>query len=377
MLKKSELFKPYPTVVVPTPSYDSDQTLYFGTRLDGIFKSLAGGRDNTAIWNGGNGKAIISMTLSPDFNSDQTIFASVRGKGIYKTNDKGHFWQLSNNGLPFLHKWNNSPDNHATTKKDILLAISPQFGLDSTVFAGCSEGLFKSENRGKNWSQIGGNAIGSDSYIKGIGISPNYMHDKTLVISVKGKGLFKSSDGGNQFAEIAPELIQKNYQIRWINFSKSYAQDRTIYSASNEELFESTDGGNKWRLIKRPVRYENHRDVIKYEGNWEILTGINYSASRASFSESPDAEVTLNFVGTGISWIGTTANDQGIAGIFLDGKYLGDVDQFDQKPKFMTTLYSVRGLASGPHTMTIKLSDDKNQLSRGNRIVIDAFDVYP
>ena len=97
-----------------------------------------------------------------------------------------------------------------TTKKDILLAISPQFTLDSTVFAGCSEGLFKSENRGGYWNQIGGNTIGNDSYIKGIGISPNYMHDKTLVISVKGKGLFKSSDSGNQFAEIAPELIKKN-----------------------------------------------------------------------------------------------------------------------------------------------------------------------
>ncbi len=377
ILNESEKSRPYPSQIVISPNFNSDKIIYFGTRLNGIYKSVDGGINSTCIWRGIERKAVTSLTISPEFPSDKTLFAGFRGKGVYKTNDGGANWEPANNGLSFVSIWENSPDVHAITRKDTKLVISPAFKNDKTVFAGSSEGLFKTTDGARHWEKLEGSTDLKDCYIIGMAISPNYQNDQTLIIGVRGKGLFRSINGGATFNKIAPELIQKNYAIRWIEFSKSYAKDKTIYAASEEELFRSEDRGNTWQIIRRPVRYENHRDVIKYEGKWKILTGENFSASRVSVSDTTNSKVTLNFVGTGISWIGMTANDYGVAKIYLDDKFLADVDQYSTNQNFMTTLYATRKLAYGPHTIAIEVSGTKNQASRGERLIIDAFDVYP
>jgi hypothetical protein len=43
----------------------------------------------------------------------------------------------------------------------------------------------------------------------------------------------------------------------------------------------------------------------------------------------------------------------------------------------MMTTYSIAGLPSGPHTITIELADTKNPKSTGFLIEIDAFDLAP
>jgi photosystem II stability/assembly factor-like uncharacterized protein len=377
ILNESEKSKPYPSQIVISPNFKSDKTIYFGTRINGIYKSIDGGINSVPIWKGIKGRAVTSLAISPEFGSDRTLFASFRGKGIYRTFDGGASWEPANDGLSFISFWENSPDVHAITMKDTKLVISPAFKFDKTVFAGCSEGLFKSSDGTKKWVRLVGSTDLRDFYIIGIAISPNYRNDHTLIISVRGKGLFRSINGGLTFDKIGRELLQKNYAIRWIEFSKSYAKDNTIYAASEEELFRSEDRGETWRIIKRPVRYENHREVIQYQGKWKILKGENYSASKVSVSHSPDAKVTFNFTGTGISLIGMTAQDFGIAEIYLDDKFLVNVDQHSTNQNFMKTLYSVRNLSPGLHSIAIKLSESKNEASRHKPLAIDAFDVYP
>jgi photosystem II stability/assembly factor-like uncharacterized protein len=374
ILSDEETTTPFATVFAISPDFESDGTIYFGTRDHGIFKSTDGGASASAVWDG-MARTIASLVISPDFSSDGTLFASVRGAGVYRTMDGGNTWEPVNDGFTFIESWQ-SPMVHDITERDIQLMISPSYGTDETLFAAASEGLFKTVGGGESWQELKGSDQVKDGYIIGMAISPNYAQDETLLVSVRGIGLFKTDDGGATFDQIGSDLIASNQAVELLQFSASYAVDDTIYAASDEALFRSTDGGSTWETISRPVRYENMREVVHFEGEWTESTGDEFSASSITHSDVAGDRATLNFVGTGVSWIGTESDDQGIARVYVDGNYVGDVDQFGDK-RTMVRSYSVTDLAYGPHTIAIEVTGTKDPQSAGYRIALDAFDILP
>lgn len=376
ILAKHEKGTPFATVIAVSPNFASDRTLFFGTRRHGIFRSVNGGLSNAFVWDA-MWRTTVSLAISPDFQIDGTVFAGIRGAGVYKTADGGDTWQPANKGLSFVEMWKQSDTIRLGHRRDISLVMSPHYGTDKTVFVGSSSGLFKTTDGANSWQRIEGRAYGGDSFIIGMAISPNYENDQQLIVSVKGKGLFRTDNGGTTLVAIGPDLINNNHRIERLAFSASYAADNTIYATSYEELFQSSDGGNTWKMITRPVRYENHREVIHYEGKWKIVRGDSFSASRITHSDTAGSEATLSFVGTGITWIGTTSNDQGLADLYIDGNYMATVDQYSRTPNSMVRLYSFENMAYGPHEIRIEVLGKKNSKSTGYRIEIDALDIEP
>lgn len=358
----------FPWTIAISPYFAFDNTIYFGTRYEGVFRSASGGITWSPIWKAGGGW-ISSLVISPDFSSDNTLYAGVQGQGVYKTVDQGSTWQTTNNDLTTIarrHKWGS-----------VLLAISPNYKTDRTVFAGTAEGLFKSVDRGEGWQKLDVLAYGSNGYIKAVAISPNYQADKTIMITVKGQGLFKSTDGGKTFFKLAHHLINNNHSLTLIRFSPAYSFDRTIYGASQEDLFKSGTAGNTWKPIARPIRYEDRKQVIDYQGAWHVLRGRALSARSVTYSFVANDKATLRFVGTSIAWIGTKADNQGIAKVSVDRVFKAYVDQFSHICTSIVRLYSISGLGYGPHTIEIEVTGTKNPNSKGYRIEIDAFDVVP
>ena len=317
------------------------------------------------------------MVISPSFDHDGTLFASVRGLGIYKTQDKGKSWQPVNNGLTFVNEWQKSDIVHQIFKKDVKLAISSSYESDKTVFAGSSEGLFKTTSGGLQWVNLHDIHLTKSDYIIGLGISPNFKSDHTLFVSVRGKGLLKSENSGLSFQKVAAALLRDNHAIELIGFSPNYTLDHTIYAASDEMLFKSTNAGIRWEIIKRPVRYENNREVFQYSGKWSIEKKYDYSASTISVSDDHFAKANFDFVGSGFALIGPKADDLGILHIFIDGKHVADVDQYSDKQQSLQELYRNEGLSLTPHRLTLKNSLTKNPATKGTRIAIDAIDVLP
>lgn len=367
----------FPDMVAMSPDFDADDTIYLGTRYDGVYRSLDGGATWSDIW---PGRQISSMVVSPDFSADRTVFASTRNDGVYKTVDAGQTWRPVNDGLASTLSSIRQGESSFTidlTRQDIQLIISPDYQHDQTVFAGSVGGLFKSTNGGERWQELTGSSGDGPPYIISLAISPDYGQDQTLLVSAKGRGLFKSVDGGLSFGETGSELLENNYNMELLEFSPGYATDQTIYGASDEHVFRSTDGGQHWELLPRSIRYEDDREVIRYQGGWDNRDGDEFSATGVTYSDVAGHQASLNFVGTGIAWIGTTAPDQGMASVFIDGQAQGQVDQFSDEGETMVTSFAITDLAYGPHTITIEVAESRNPAATGSRITIDAFDIWP
>jgi hypothetical protein len=203
------------------------------------------------------------------------------------------------------------------------------------------------------------------------------VKDGTVLVSVKGKGVYQSDDWGDTFVNWSTQLIDKNHDVNRILFSPRYGVDGTVYAASYEAVFMSKDKGGNWTSMDRPVRYENNREVVRYSEGWDFRKGKEYSANMLSYSESPRSEVILNFVGTGVAWIGTQSDEQGKARVYIDNQYKGDVDQFARVKKIFVKTYKINQLSHGPHSIRIEVMEEKNPDSKGHRVEVDAFDVLP
>lgn len=102
-----------------------------------------------------------------------------------------------------------------------------------------------------------------------------------------------------------------------------------------------------------------------------------YSEGVSAETNTPGAQATLTFVGTGVAWIGARGPQTGIARVFLDGSYVTDIDLYSLGEGPQHPVFAVRGLAAATHSLTIQSTGLRNTASQGTWLLIDAFDVIP
>jgi|GEM_PF-2479122 len=171
----------------------------------GIYKST----DYGATWSKvseGAGHWASRIGFSPDFAHDGTAFITFGSYkvtlGAWKTEDWGDTWSHCDD----------LPSGGSLTGH--LLAISPQFARDQTVFALSDHGLYKSTDGGILWQYV--------SDIPGyhpteLAISPGYLDDQTLFVGDYEEGLFLSQDGGESWKPINFGLSPSQVGIRLVS----------------------------------------------------------------------------------------------------------------------------------------------------------------
>lgn len=376
LLTGADKSNPMATKIVMSPNYDSDSTLYFGTRWHGIYRSTDGGRTNKVILAEEESLPVSDLVISNGFASDRTLFAGFRASGVLKSTDGGDNWEANNEGLGFLDTWKTGI-KHQTPQYDILLAISPNYTNDKSIFLGSSEGLYKSDNGGSTWIKIEVRGDKVQDYVIGLSISPDYEKDRTIIVSLRGKGLFISTDRGKTFSALGYKLLADNHSIELIEFSPNYFIDNTIFAASDEQVFVSKSKGVKWNRLPRPVRYENMRNVLRYKGQWKKINDKRHSAVSVSRSSTINDTVSLDFIGTGVTLLGPRFKDGGISAIEVDGIEVGMVDQYGKTDEYLSELFSIQNLKYQKHTIKVTVAGKKNKSSKGMAVAVDAFDIAP
>jgi len=357
----------YPTHIAPL-SEDGSLRILFGTRDHGVMTFVESTAEVEATWAGTN-EVINSLAVSPNFKQDRTLFSSIRGEGVYRSDDGGSSWVAVNAGLDFIGDWASHP-NRGDFRRDVNLSIAADPSAGFTLFAGspAGDGVYVSRDRGDSWARLEADFAVSPAPVLAIAASPEFATDNTLLVSINGRGLFQSQDRGEHFELIGQQFVDTNAAIEYLNYSPDYLNDQSIVAASDESLFLSTDRGNFWTEVKRPVRYEDMRDVVMFDGGWERQSASQYSALTESITSASGGSVSLRFVGGGIRLLGSQGPGYGSGQVFVDNEARGTVSFESAEHKHMEELFEVRGLEPGPHTIEIRAD---------GVIAVDAFDVLP
>ncbi|MEM6399861.1 MAG: YCF48-related protein [Cyanobacteria bacterium P01_D01_bin.116] len=198
---------------------------------------------------------------------------------ILKSLDRGKTWTKLNLDL----KMGGNESQRWTGER---LAVNP-FNSQSLFFGSRQDGLWKSDNAGKNWSKVKSFPILNDD----IGINAitfNRRKKGTLYAVAYKSGVYKSTDTGKSW-ELLPEAATEVNRIVVGNDDTLYATHRkgvskfvkgswknitpvknqiafnaigvnprnrddimvATYSDASTEIFHSFDGGNKWNKQKR------------------------------------------------------------------------------------------------------------------------------
>lgn len=111
-------------------------------------------------------------------------------------------------------------------------------------------------------------------------------------------------------------------------------------------------------VLDSAVEHQIGSHNVTIAGDWHLFY---------KFSSEAGASITAKFNGSGFKLIGTRNDDAGKFAVILDGKDMGDVDEYG-KVRGTPFEYKLDGLKPGAHTVTIKVLGEKNKDSRADII---------
>jgi photosystem II stability/assembly factor-like uncharacterized protein len=241
-------------VLALSPTFASDRTVFAATRHGEVFRSEAAGDPGTWERVGGfdEDERVRSLAVSPDYASDRELYAGTVA-GVYSSDDAGRTWSATGPRMA-------TPPQGGEEDLGALVAMSPAYGADGTVFAGTDGGLFVTRDAGRSWAEATVPPLTTSSQIEAVAVSPDYARDRTVLVSTRELGLIRSTDGGRSFERVGVELFDANRIIADFSnptstpmqFSPTYATDRTVFAYAQTDVLRSTDRGQSWEALPLP-----------------------------------------------------------------------------------------------------------------------------
>jgi N-acetylmuramoyl-L-alanine amidase len=127
--------------------------------------------------------------------------------------------------------------------------------------------------------------------------------------------------------------------------------------------------------VVAPTVYQQGDPKLTYLGSWSNWSSPSVSGGSLCVTVAKGAAVVVTFTGTSFELLASTAPNFGKASVFVDGSSAGYVDLYSSGYLHKRSVFAVKGLADGNHTVTISCSGTKNSASSGCYINIDALKI--
>ena len=222
----------------------------------GILKSNDGGRTwvKSLDWSYDQRRGVLALDIHPN---DSSILFAGTSEGVYRSRDSGTTWELVLN-VPMA----------------VDIAINPVNG--DTLFASCGNlgtpgdsGIYRSVDGGDTWTELDGGLPASwtgKTMLDIYAASPNVVY-ADVADMFEGIGLFRSLDSGDTW-----ELLTENYpgypdiatyQGWFSHYVAVHPADSMRVVVAGVNLFKSTDGG---RTFQRKTLGGKYRGVVPIGG---------------------------------------------------------------------------------------------------------------
>jgi hypothetical protein len=213
-----------------------------------------------------------------------------------------------------------------------------------------------------------------------VAVSPNFTLDQTVFAYIRLTdhehraidGVFKSMDDGMNWQPAQTGLPLA--APREIEVSPDFAQDATVFLSTHSWIWCSRDGGASWKRLPGFNRVDDFHPGVFNEGDWELVFLPDSFSMRITSSDETDATHELEFQGDTIVWYAVKDMDAGVAEIILDDQVVATVDLYSSTPMYQQPVFSETFGGVNWHTIRIRVSGTKNPASTGVYVKSDGFE---
>jgi photosystem II stability/assembly factor-like uncharacterized protein len=217
-----------------------DTEMVYAATTVGVFRSLDGGRNWKERMQGMTEVNFV-VTLAIDPQRPNVLYAGTTG-GVYRTINATESWEKKSTGMVA------SDAKMASMALGVnSLAIDPT--NRSVVYAGTTDGLYKSIDQAEQWTKIEGSI--EHAYVSAIQMDPS--KPTTLYLATSDR-VQKSEDGGKTWEPKTNGLKATSIRSLQINPNDPH----TLYVGTNGGgLYRSTDAGESWSRLPLTPASEN------------------------------------------------------------------------------------------------------------------------
>ncbi|MFZ2804703.1 MAG: hypothetical protein WA001_05835, partial [Patescibacteria group bacterium] len=239
-------------------------TIYLGTRTNGLLYSLDGGSSwQQPLFSDPSKAVLVSGSVSAvavDPKQKCTVYAASANK-IYETQDCGRDWMQV-----FF--------DPRTDKSFTQIAVD--WYNPTILYAGTDDGdIFRSTDSGNSWQtakRVDGMAITD--------IKLDTADSRTVYVGTQGSGIWKTADGGDTWTQIEKQFGDDFRDARTVTqIVLDPVDPNTLYVVSKYGIIKSTDAGNTWaglNLTSPPETVKINSLAIDPKDNKHLIyTGIS------------------------------------------------------------------------------------------------------
>ncbi len=178
-------------------------------------------------------------------------------RGVYVTSDGGRTWSKT----LYLGPASGAADLAWNPKRpQTIFAAMWQFRRQPWIATsgGPADGLYRSRDGGRTWSQIRGHGFPTDTLGRiGVAIAPSDPNRVYAVVQSRQGTIWRSDDGGDSWRRVSSDTTPEQRPFYFSHLAVDpHNRDRVV--AVSMYLTVSTNGGRTWKHLTGTVHVDNH-----------------------------------------------------------------------------------------------------------------------